>query len=65
MDYTARMAAVTRTALHRYARRYVCDAPAVVGVLVPRGRGVEVRPAVDAFVAALAKPSPPGAAATP
>jgi len=64
-DYTARMAAVTRAQLHGYARRYICGAPAAVGVLVPRGRGPTVQPLIDAFLSVLSKPSPPATGSRP
>ncbi len=59
MDYTARMAGVTRADLRRYIRRYVRYAPAVAGALVPRGRTAEVQPVIDAFLRQLGGPSVP------
>jgi zinc protease len=59
-DYTARMAAVTRAELRRYAHRYICGAPAVVGLLVPRGRTPAAQASVAAFLSALSKPSSAG-----
>jgi len=54
--YTARMATVTRPDLRRYARRYICESPAVVGVLVPRGTRPAAQPAIDRFVRELSTP---------
>ncbi len=59
MDYTTRMAAVTRADLRRYVRRYIHTAPAVAGALVPRGRTADVQPAIDAFLRQLGGPSAP------
>jgi zinc protease len=50
MDYTSRMAAVTRADLRRYVDRYLHGAPAVVGVLVPRGDSAAVQASVGAFL---------------
>jgi zinc protease len=53
MDYTTRMAAVTRADLRRYADRYMHHAPAIVGVLVPRGSTSAVQGPVAAFLSEL------------
>lgn len=53
MDYTTRMAAVTRADLRRYVARYIHGAPAVVGVLVPRGDKTAVQAPVGAFLREL------------
>ena len=49
-DYVERMASVTRRDLHRYARRYICTAPAVVSVLIPKGARPQVERSVDSFL---------------
>ena len=59
MDYISRMAAVTRLDLRRYVQRYIHNAPAVAGALVPRGRTAEVQPVIDAFLRRLGGPSGP------
>ena len=59
MDYTRRMAEVTRADLRRYVHRYIRYAPAVVGALVPRGRTAQVQPVIDAFVRQLGGQSAP------
>ena len=53
MDYTTRMAAVTRADLRRYVDRYIHRAPAVVGLLVPRGDHTAVQAPVTAFLSQL------------
>jgi zinc protease len=54
--YTADMARVTRVDLQRYARRYISESPAIVGVLVPRGTRATAEPAIERFVRDLAAP---------
>jgi zinc protease len=56
MDYTTRLAASTRTDLQRYVRRYIRHAPAVVGVLLPRGQGAAAQATVTAFINRLSVP---------
>lgn len=53
MDYTTRMAAATRADLRRYVDRYIHRAPAVVGILVPRGDHTAVQGPVAAFLSEL------------
>lgn len=64
VDYTTRMASVTRADLRRYVRRYITRAPLVAGALVPRGRTGVAQQSVDAFLSELGVPSA-GRAASP
>jgi zinc protease len=50
LDYTARMAGVTRRQLQRYVHRYMIGAPAVAGFLVPRGTSGVTQNAIAAFM---------------
>ncbi|SRR5579883_457484 len=61
MDYTSRMAAVTRADLQRYVDRYLLEAPAALGFLVPKASAADLRAPIDAFANTL--PLPVSAAA--
>jgi zinc protease len=50
--YADRMGAVTRADLQRFAKQYLTGAPMVVGLLVPPGKGQQLRLAVQGLVAA-------------
>jgi zinc protease len=52
MTYADQMGAVTRSDLQRFAQHYIVGAPMAIGLLVPRGAGEQLRPAVVAFIAA-------------
>jgi zinc protease len=52
-DYTDRLQSVERPAIDRYVVRYLDQQPLVAGVLVPKGRGDQLKPVLERFLNAL------------
>jgi zinc protease len=52
-DYTDRLQSVERPAIDRYVVRYLDQQPLVAGVLVPKGRGDQLKPVLARFLNAL------------
>ena len=56
-DYTDHLQSVERPAIDHYVARYLNDRPVIVGVLVPKGRGTELRPLLAQFLNGLKVPT--------
>ena len=56
LDYTDHLQSVERPTIDRYVQRYVYKRPLVMGVLVPKGHGNELRPMIAQFLSELQTP---------
>jgi zinc protease len=57
LDYTDRLRSVERKDINRFVQRYLTGRPVVAGIVVPTGKGTQLRATLSQFINALQAPT--------